>query len=115
MTAAKYPPIGQGQWGLLKEVLDMGKLDVRVTAVWMGGRTLESARQTRDKLLVLSRPPESLDDRRLLSGGVKLYIYGAAVRALDRTRFRFLPLFLRSGRGALSSDCRTMRGALYIS
>jgi predicted amidohydrolase YtcJ len=77
MTAAKYPSIGQGQWDLLKEVLDMGKLDVRVTAIWMGGRTLESARQTRDRLLALPRPPQSLGDGRLLSGGVKLYIDGS--------------------------------------
>ncbi len=77
MTAAKYPSIGQSQWDLLKEVLDMGKLDVRITAIWMGGRTLESARQTRDKLLALPRPPQSLGDGRLLSGGVKLYIDGS--------------------------------------
>ena len=55
----------------------MGKLDVRMTAIWMGGRTLESARQTRDRLLALPRPPQSLGDARLLSGGVKLYIDGS--------------------------------------
>ena len=77
MTAVKYPSIGQAQWDLLKEVLDLGKLDVRVMAIWMGGRTLESARQTRDRLLALPRPPQSLGDGRLLSGGVKLYIDGS--------------------------------------
>jgi len=77
MTAVKYPSIGQAQWDLLKEVLDLGKLDVRVMAIWMGGRTLESARQTRDRLLALPRAPQSLGDGRLLSGGVKLYIDGS--------------------------------------
>jgi predicted amidohydrolase YtcJ len=77
MTAAKYPSIGQAQWDLLKEALDMGKLNVRITAIWMGGRTLESARQTRDRLLDLPRTPQSLGDGRLLSGGVKLYIDGS--------------------------------------
>jgi predicted amidohydrolase YtcJ len=72
MTAVKYPSIAQAQWDLLKEVLDLGKLDVRVMAIWMGGRTLESARQTRDRLPALPRPPQSLGDGRLLSGGVKL-------------------------------------------
>ncbi len=77
MTAVKYPSIGQGQWDLLREVLDAGKLDVRVCAIRMGGRTLESARQTRDRLLALPRAPQSLGDGRLLSGGVKLYMDGS--------------------------------------
>jgi predicted amidohydrolase YtcJ len=77
MTAVKYPSIGQREWDLLNEVLSMGRLDVRVMAIWMGGRTLESARQTRDKLLALPRPPQSLGDGRLVSGGVKLYIDGS--------------------------------------
>lgn len=77
MTAVKYPSIGQRQWDLLKEVLEMGKLDVRVMAIWMGGRTLDSARQIRDKLLAMPLPPDSLGDGRLISGGVKLYIDGS--------------------------------------
>jgi predicted amidohydrolase YtcJ len=77
MTAVKYPSIGESQWDLLQEVLGLGKLDVRVMAIWMGGRTLESARQTRDRLLALPRPPQSMGDGRLLSGGVKLYIDGS--------------------------------------
>jgi len=77
MTAVKYPSIGQGQWDLLREVLDSGKLNVRVSAIWMGGRTVESARQIRDRLLALPRPPQSLGDARLLSAGVKLYMDGS--------------------------------------
>jgi len=77
MTAAKYPSIGQNQWDLLREVLDAGKLNVRVSAIWMGGRSLESARQIRDRLLSLPRPPQSLGDARLLAAGVKLYMDGS--------------------------------------
>jgi predicted amidohydrolase YtcJ len=77
MTAAKYPSIAQGQWDLLKEVQAIGKLNVRVTAIWMGGRTLESARQIRDKLLAMPHAPEEIGDGRLISGGVKLYIDGS--------------------------------------
>jgi hypothetical protein len=77
MTAVKYPSIGQDQWDLLREVLDAGKLSVRVSAIWAGGRTVESARQTRDRLLALPRPPQSLGDGRLLSAGVKLYMDGS--------------------------------------
>ncbi|HLK63639.1 MAG TPA: amidohydrolase family protein [Bryobacteraceae bacterium] len=77
MTAVKYPSIGQGQWDLLREVLDAGNLNVRVCAIWAGGRTLDSARQIRDRLLSLPRPPQSLGDDRLLSCGVKLYMDGS--------------------------------------
>jgi len=77
MTAVKYPSIGQPQWDLLKETLDQDKLTVRVMAIWFGGRTVESARQLRDKLLAMPRAPQSFGDGRLLSGGVKLYMDGS--------------------------------------
>ncbi|HEX3877298.1 MAG TPA: amidohydrolase family protein [Bryobacteraceae bacterium] len=77
MTAAKYPSISQNQWNLLNEALKLGKLDVRVMAIWMGGRSLESARQTRDRLLAMPHAPDNIGDGRLISGGVKLYIDGS--------------------------------------
>lgn len=77
MTAVKYPSIGQGQWDLLNSVLADGKLTVRVAALFAGGRTVESARQTVERLKTLPRPPQSLGDGRLLAAGVKLYMDGS--------------------------------------
>ena len=77
MTAVKDPGIGQGRWDLYKRLLEEGRLSVRVFALWRGGRTVASVRQTMSTLASLPKPPASLGAGRLLSGGVKLYMDGS--------------------------------------
>ena len=45
MTGAKDVNVGQATFDLYKQLLDEGKLTVRVAALWRGGNTVESARQ----------------------------------------------------------------------
>jgi predicted amidohydrolase YtcJ len=76
MTAVKDPGIGPEEWDLYRELLAEDKLMVRVFALWLGGRTVESARQTLEYMTNLPKPPQSLDGK-LLSGGVKLFMDGS--------------------------------------
>ena len=50
---------------------------MRVFVLWDGGRTTESAKQAIARIASLPRPPQSLGDGRLISGGVKLYMDGS--------------------------------------
>jgi hypothetical protein len=77
MTGAKDPGITQAKWDLYQQLLDEGKLTVRVFALWRGGSTLQSAQQAVASIHAQPRLPASLGDGRLLSGGVKLYIDGS--------------------------------------
>jgi len=79
MTGAKDPGIGPEKWDLYREVLNDNKLTVRVFALWSGGTTLDSARQALARIETLPKPPQSLGDGRLISGGVKLYMDGAVL------------------------------------
>jgi predicted amidohydrolase YtcJ len=76
MTGVKSMSINQTAWDLYTELLGQDKLTVRLTALWVGGRTLASARAIRDKLLALPRPPNAIGGI-LMSGGVKLYMDGS--------------------------------------
>lgn len=74
MTALKDPGIDDLTWNVYRQLLDEGKLTVRVFPLWLGGNTIESAQQ------LISQMPKtlkSLGDDRLLTGGVKLYIDGS--------------------------------------
>jgi len=77
MTGAKDPGIGPEKWALYRELLAEGRLTVRVFALWSGGTTLESARAALDHANANPKPPASLGDGRLLSGGVKLFMDGS--------------------------------------
>lgn len=77
MTAVKDPSISSLEWDAYKQLLDEGKLDVRVFVLWYGGKTLESAHKIITQLGVLPIPPHSLGEGKLLSGGVKLYMDGS--------------------------------------
>jgi predicted amidohydrolase YtcJ len=77
MTGAKDLNITQAKWDLYKQLLDEGKLTVRVTALWRGGATIQSTRQAMAWIDAAPKPPASLGDGRLVSGGVKLYIDGS--------------------------------------
>jgi predicted amidohydrolase YtcJ len=83
MTGAKDLNVSQAKWDLYKQLLDEGKLDVRVAALWRGGSTIDSVRQSIASIEKTSeyRPASALrasaGQARLVSAGVKLYIDGS--------------------------------------
>jgi predicted amidohydrolase YtcJ len=77
MTGAKDPGIDQAKWDLYQELLNEGKLTVRVFALWSGGYSLESIKQVIPHVGQLAMPPASFGDGLLFSGGVKLYMDGS--------------------------------------
>jgi len=78
MTAAKDPGIDPDQWKLYEELLSEKKFSVRIFALIMGGRTMDSARAAFAQLQTQPKPPQSLADGMLFSGGVKLFMDGSA-------------------------------------
>lgn len=77
MTAAKDPGISELKWTLYNELLKEGKLDVRVFALWAGPRRLDQAAAVLARVNANPRPPQSLGDGLLFSGGVKMYMDGS--------------------------------------
>jgi hypothetical protein len=77
MTGAKDLNISQAKWDLYKQLLDEGKLTVRVFALWPGGGTVQSAERAMASIAAAPKLPASLGDGKLFSGGVKLYIDGS--------------------------------------
>ncbi len=77
MTAAKDPGILPERWDIYRELLNENKSTVRIFALFLGGTTMDSARVTLARLQRLPKPPESLGDGLLLSGGVKIFMDGS--------------------------------------
>lgn len=77
MTGAKDPGISELKWTLYNELLEEGKLDVRVFALWAGPRRLDQAAAVQARVDAAPRPPQSLGDGMLFSGGVKMYMDGS--------------------------------------
>src|SRR6185295_17789571 len=77
MTGAKDLNIGQAKWDLYKQLLEEGKLNVRMFALWAGGATIQSTQRAMASIAAAPKLPDSLGDGRLFSGGVKLYIDGS--------------------------------------
>src|SRR5262245_57293675 len=77
MTGAKDPGIGELKWDLYKELLAEGKLTVRVFALWMGARRAQDAPTVLARVTANPRPPATLGDGMLTSGGVKMYMDGS--------------------------------------
>ena len=77
MTGAKDLNVSPAKFALYKSLLEEGKLNVRVTVLWRGGATIESARQAMEWIRSEPRLPQTLGDGRLVSAGVKLYIDGS--------------------------------------
>jgi predicted amidohydrolase YtcJ len=77
MTGAKDPGIDAGKWDLYRELLNDGKLTVRVFALWRGGRTIESGNEALARVNANPRVPASLGNGLLFSGGVKLFMDGS--------------------------------------
>lgn len=77
MTAAKDPGMEPGAWQLYEELLREKLSTVRIFGLVRGGRTLESARAAFAELQTRPKPPQSLGDGMLFSGGVKLFMDGS--------------------------------------
>jgi predicted amidohydrolase YtcJ len=77
MTAVKDAAIAQPVWDAYRELLRAKKLTERVVVLWDAGDTLESARQTLAKISALPKPPGSLGDGLLISGGAKIFMDGS--------------------------------------
>ena len=77
MTAAKDPGITPEDWELYEELLNEKKSTVRIFALIRGGRTMDSARAAFAQLQTQPKPPQSLGDGMLFSGGVKLFMDGS--------------------------------------
>src|SRR6202044_1087799 len=77
MTAVKDPDLTPPMWDAYREILRQKKLDERVFVLWPAGSTMESARQALAHISALPKPPGSLGDGLLLSGGAKIYMDGS--------------------------------------
>ena len=77
ITAAKDPGINPQKWELYQELLKEGKLTVRLFALWSGARRVEDNAQVIARVQANPRPPASLGDGMLWSGGVKMFMDGS--------------------------------------
>jgi predicted amidohydrolase YtcJ len=77
MTGAKDPGIGSAKWEIYQELLNEGRLTVRLFALWSGARRVEDAAAVLARVNANPRPPASLGDGRLISGGVKMFMDGS--------------------------------------
>jgi predicted amidohydrolase YtcJ len=77
MTGAKDLNVSQAKWDLYKQLLEEGRLNVRVAALWRGGSTIESVKQAMASIAGAPKAPASLGNGRLVSAGVKLYVDGS--------------------------------------
>jgi predicted amidohydrolase YtcJ len=100
MTAAKDPGTEGIRWDLYRELLDENKSTVRIFALLYGGRDIDSARKTVARLESQPKPPQSLGDGMLLSGGVKLYMDGSGG---GRTAWVYDP-WLKNGKSDTTTD-----------
>ena len=93
MTAAKDPGISPDRWELYREILNERKATVRIFALLLGGTTMDSARATLHHLQEEPKPPKSLGDGMLLSGGVKIFMDGSGG---GRTAWVYDPWFKKA-------------------
>jgi predicted amidohydrolase YtcJ len=77
MTGLKDPGIASEQWDIYKKVERDGALTVRVFALWLGGRSVDEAKQLIAKRAAMTRPYDKPGDDHVIAGGVKLYADGS--------------------------------------
>jgi predicted amidohydrolase YtcJ len=77
MTAVNDADVQQHTWAAYEQVLKEGKLALHVFVLWHAGSTMQSAQQTLATINALPKPPQSLGDGKLISGGAKLYMDGS--------------------------------------
>ena len=91
MTGAKDLNISQAKWDLYKQLLDEGKLNVRMFALWRGGATIESVQQAMASIdaapklpAVARRRPAVLGRREALHRRQRRRAHGVDVRRLEQ-------------------------------
>ena len=62
---------------MYKKVERDSALNVRVFALWTGGRSVDAAKRVIAERAAMTRPYENTGDDRVIAGGVKLYIDGS--------------------------------------
>jgi predicted amidohydrolase YtcJ len=77
MTGLKDPGISSQTWDIYRKVARDSALNVRVFALWTGGRSVDAAKRVIAERAAMSRPYENTGDDRLIAGGVKIYIDGS--------------------------------------
>jgi predicted amidohydrolase YtcJ len=77
MTGAKDPGIGQMTWDIYEQLLKEGRLTVRMFALWSGARRVDGNGAVLARVNAHPRPPASLGDGMLFSGGVKMFMDGS--------------------------------------
>ena len=77
MTAVKDAAITQPTWDAYRELQRENKLTERVVVLWDAGHTLESAQQALAHISALPKPPGSLGNGLLISGGAKIFMDGS--------------------------------------
>ena len=77
MTGLKDPGISAEDWSIYKKVEQDGALNVRVFALWSGGRSVDGAKRLIAERAAMTKPYESTGDDHLIAGGVKLYVDGS--------------------------------------
>ncbi|HUF47961.1 MAG TPA: amidohydrolase [Vicinamibacterales bacterium] len=77
LTAVKDPGVSAARFDAYRQMLQDGTLNVRVVALWRGGRTVESVDGTMQQMARYRRRPATEGDGRLISAGVKLYMDGS--------------------------------------
>jgi predicted amidohydrolase YtcJ len=77
MTGAKDPGMGELKWEIYRELLQEGKLSVRVFALWSGARQASDGPAVMARVQRQPKPPASFGDGMLMSGGVKMFMDGS--------------------------------------
>jgi predicted amidohydrolase YtcJ len=87
MTGAKDPGIGRSleydfgnamdTWNAYRDVLAAGELSVRILALWRSPNSLDGAHELVERIAPFTDPQALGGDRRLVSGGVKIFADGS--------------------------------------
>jgi hypothetical protein len=77
MTGAKDPGISSQTWDSYKKVQRDSALNIRVFALWAGGRSVEGAQRLIAERSATTKPNESTGDDHVIAGGVKLFADGS--------------------------------------
>ena len=77
MTGVKDPGVSPRLWDAYQQVQQDGDLNLRVFALWSGGRSIDATERVIDRIESFTKPYRSTGDDHLISGGVKLYLDGS--------------------------------------
>ena len=77
MTGVKDPGVSPRLWDAYQQVQEDGDLNLRVFALWSGGRSIDQTSRVIERIGSFTKPYRSTGDDHLISGGVKLYLDGS--------------------------------------